>query len=399
LIPLFYRYLTIMMIVSAVFILLMRLIGTSRESGGNLLAYSDFEGKAVSLTLYDVDNRMGLPIGIAGTISGFSLSADSRLAYASNETGSDEIYLLDTQADKPTTINITQTPTTHEVPLSWSPDGRYLAFVSDQDAKSALHIWDGETAVDVTPEDMHNKPVAYQTTWSDDGKLAFTVRFGFDVYQISEIYLWDGETTRSLSQNPTGEDHAPVWNRDGHVAFLSARAGKFNIFTWDGQSLKDGSPDIHPIMDNPSGLIGYASFPGWTPDGHLTFASQTAADTHTQIYVWDGQTATNISQNPTLHNGSAQWSNDGRWAFMTLFSPQQLLYVRDSDNRALLTVEAYQPAWSSNGYLLFCVPNRSGWGLSAWNGSEIISIAPAYVINAHWGNSSGADCSSGQARF
>jgi hypothetical protein len=246
---------------------------------------------------------------------------------------------------------------------------------------------------------MHDKPVSYQTAWSNDGKLAFTVRFGFDVYQISEIYLWDGETTRSLSQNPTGEDRAPVWSNDGRVAFLSAHGGKFNIFTWDGQSFKNGSPDIQPIMDDPAGVIGYASFPGWTADGRLTFPSQTATDTHSQIYVWDGQTATDISQNPTLHNGGAQWSSDGRWAFVTLFSPQQLLYVRDSDNRPLLTVEAYQPAWSSNGYLIFCVPNRSGWGLSAWNGSEIISIAPADVINAHWGNGSGADCSSGQARF
>lgn len=398
-ISLFYRYLTIIMIMSAVLILLARFTGTSRQSSGNLLAYTDFERKDISLTLYDVDSRIGLPIGIAGTISGFSLSADSRLAYSSNETGNGEIYLLDTQADKPTTIDITQTPITHEVPLSWSPDGRYLAYVSNQDAKSALYIWDGETAADITPSDMQDKPVAYQTVWSDDGRLAFTIRFGFDVYQISEIYLWDGETTTNLSQNPNGEDRAPAWSRDERVAFLSARGGKFNIFVWDGQSFKNGLPDIQPLVDDPSGLIGYASLPGWTPDGQLTFTSQTAADTHTQIYVWDGQTATDISQNPGLHNGSPQWSRGGRWAFMTLFSPQQLLYVRDSDNRPLLTVEAYQPAWSSGGYLLFCVPNRLGWGLSVWNGQEIISITDAYVINAQWGNGNGADCSSGQARF
>lgn len=393
LISLFFRCLTVMMIVSAVFILLARVIGVGKGSDGNLLAYTHFERKTISLTLYDVDNRIGLPMGVPGKISGFSLSADSRLAYSSNETGSDEIYVLDTQADKPTTINITQTPTSHEVPLSWSPDGRYLAYVSTHDQTPLLYVWDGETVMDVTPDDMHDTSVTYQTAWSDDGQLTFTVWYGFDVFQISEIYLWDGAKTTSLSQNAAGEDRNPVWSSDGRVAFLSARDGQYNIFTWDGQSYRDGSPDIQPVVDDPSDLIGYASYPGWTADGRLTFTSQTAADTHTQIYVWDGKTAADISQNPTLHNDGAQWNRDGRWAFVTRFSPQTFLYVRDSDNHPLLTVEAYQPAWSSSGYLLFCVPNQSSQGLSAWNGSDITNIVPAGVVEAYWDNGKRVDCS------
>ena len=389
---LFFQRSVFVVVVSAMLILLTRFFAIGRGTNSDLLAYT-VGRQPTSLMLYDFSNDSNKQIFSSSDSLMFSLSDNGRLAYASRESG--EIYVLDTRAADPKAINITQTPTIIEVPLAWSHDSRYLAFVSSQGDRPQLYIWDGEATVNITPNDMADSIESYQVTWSDDGRLAFTVRYGFNVNGDTEIYIWDGKTTTNLSQNPIGEDSGPVWSEDGRLAFLSTRDGQYNIFVWDGLSFRDGSPDIKPFIDDPSALIGYYSFPNWIPDGHLTFISQTAVDTHTQIYVWDGQAATNISQNPNLHNGIPMWSDNGHWAFVTYFSPQQLLYVRDAGNRPLLTTEAqYSPAWSPNGLLVFCKPDPS-WTLAVWDGQQIVNLVRNREIRAEWGNGNSVACSSG----
>lgn len=310
-----------------VLILLARFIGTGKESSADLLAYaSEYYGWQTNLLkLYDPDNRMSVPVA-TGTIGKFTFSADGRLVYSLNENDNDEIYLLDTHTANPQAINITQMPISHEFPLEWSPDGRYLAFVSNQDEKSLIYVWDGETTFNITPELMPDIAESYTTDWSYDGRLAITVSFGYSAQDLpSEIYLWDGLTTTNLSQNPNGADYWPVWSLDGRVAYFSDKEKEYDIFIWDGVSLKDNSPDVKTIIDDPSVHIGYSTYPSWTPDGYLAFTSQIAPDTETQIYFWDGQTATNIREYPGQNNIIPNWGNSGRWPFMTNYLSRQFV--------------------------------------------------------------------------
>jgi hypothetical protein len=120
-------------------------------------------------------------------------------------------------------------------------------------------------------------------------------------------------------------------------------------------------------------------------------------DSHIQIYLWDGNSVTNISQNPNANNGDATWSSDGKWAFATFFTvEQQLLYVRDANNQTILTVDggfqpgAKAPAWSSGGYLSFCSVDRNGKILNVWDGLHIRKIAQGREIFAQWSWSSSA---------
>jgi Tol biopolymer transport system component len=440
---LFFQCSKIVVIVSVLSILLARFIGNGRQASGDLLAYRGRGVYSQKLMLYDVNNRMKVPIFITSGHFRFDFSKNQNFAYSlinngmieiaivrnfqaktvaqtpttqqfpyslswspdgrylafgsPHEDDISEIYLLDTEATDQQAVKITQMPTTGEILLGWSPDGQYLTLESHQDDERLLYVWDGKTIINITPENMPEPALSYTLDWSDDGLLAITVNFGYASGDTQEeVYLWDGNKTISLSQNPNGEDHRPVWNIDGHLAFLSHRDGIYNILGWDGQSFKDGLPDIQPLIHDPSGFIGYISYPGWTPDGLLTFTSQTAADTNTQIYVWDGQKATNISQNPTLHNGGPVWSDDGRWAFVTFFSSQQLLYVRDANNNPLITTGGeYKPAWSPIGNLAFCVRNEFGWTISVWDGQTIIEITQGNDISARWSNGNSVSCSSG----
>ncbi len=395
----------------AILILLVLMIG--ERGPNNVLVYTvkAFEGRTdrlaytvntagwkTSLMLYDPGKGTSTLVHSDNNFMRFSFSTDGRLAFSSGPESKGQIYVSDTVSARSSPVNISQNPRATGYPLAWSPDGHYLAFVSYLDNSALIELWDGKTTVNITPNDLEEAVRSYTVSWSFDGRLAFTAYYdeGYPPKgDFSEIYLWDGKTTTSLSQNPTGRDEGVTWSTDGRVAFLSARDGEYDIFVWDGVSVKNGSPDVATFTNVLPKLTAYFSFPVWTNNGLLAFVSQAPHDSHAQIYLWDGQTATNISQNPTKHNGSPTWSADGRWAFSTFFSPDQLIYARAADNSPILIMKGQSPAWSVSGYLTFCTLGSSGWVLSMWDGQQIVKIAQAQEIWSQWQSGSGRVCSSG----
>jgi hypothetical protein len=326
-----------------------------------------------------------------------NVSIDGRLAFSTSQDSNTDIYILNTQVPNSTSMNITQSPKADNYPLGWSPDGRYLAFESYISHDLSIYIWNGESIINITPHGLYPIISDYVQgiSWSSDDRLAFTV-WNLNGTDPSEIYLWDGKRTTSVSQNPTGRDEGPVWNTNDQLAFLSARNGASDIFIWDGVSFKDNLPDVNTFINVMPQQTGYYSFPSWTNKGLLAFNSQNAEDTRTQVYVWNGKTATNISQNQIEDNGYPTWSADGRWAFSTFFSSRQLIYVKDVDNRTIFTVEGqYTPAWSADGNLAFCTRSSSGWKLSVWNGKTVAKVAEGREITAQWFSGSSVFCSSG----
>jgi Tol biopolymer transport system component len=293
--------------------------------------------------------------------------------------------------------------------LTWSPDGSYLAYVSTQANGATLFIWNGESNIPI----HHSSESISDMAWSHDGRLAFTVFLKKEVFpyedDTAEIFIWDGKTTTSLSQNPTGDDRSPAWNKDGQLAFLSERDGDYDIFIWDGTSKVNDVADVNTFINVAPHLTSYFSHPVWTNSGSLSFGGLDA-----QIYAWNEQNVTNVSLNPDFHNGGQSWRSDGYWAFITYFSSEQLVYIRDEKNKTILATEGqYAPAWSENGYLMFCnsasrrkwifsmshlprtYTEHSGWVLSMWTGRKIIDIAQGSEIEAAWPNGENIFCSSG----
>src|SRR5439155_16168842 len=137
-----------------------------------------------------------------------------------NNNGS--ISILDTHTAYLSRLNTSPHPGAAGYPLAWSPDGRYLAFESYLDEKhKMIYIWDGKAIINITPNDLAETVEFYdEGSWSVDDHFAFNVWFdnGQSRGDPSEIYLWDGKSTTSLSQNPTGRDERPTWNTDGRFA-------------------------------------------------------------------------------------------------------------------------------------------------------------------------------------
>ncbi len=399
------------------------------------------DGKT-DLLVYDPTTRIGEPIHTDTDYTLFSFGADGRLAFSSKNGSRAQLYVLDTNSPHNAPVNISQDANAENIPLAWSPDGRYLAFASyptndtaliyiwdgkastnitpvdlpsaaviytaswspdgrylafntaHADKTALIYVWDGKTSTNITPVGLATTKKYYSEAWSSDGQLAFTVHDeGYPSSRDpSEIYLWDGHKTINLSQNPTSEDDAATWSGDGRLAFLSDRDGKFHIFVSDDRSVKNGAPNIDTFTDVAPELVNYYSLPVWTSQGLLAFTAAGPQDKHAQIYLWNGQTIANISQNPDMHNSSQTWSADGRWAFATFFSEQQLIYVRAADNSTLFTAEGAIPFWSRGGYLAFCTQHSSSWDLSVWDGRESTRITQGDVITAQWQGENRVDC-------
>lgn len=354
--------------------------------------YSD-TGWTGQLMLYDPSKDVHTPILRDWNIDRISLGAGNRMAFSSSHEGSSEIYILNYPFVDSVPTSITHNIATQNQPIAWSPDGQYLAYWSAQDDRGILSLWDGKIS-----SHIYNFQKISEVTWSLDNQLAFTEFYGFsslDGGGPSEIFIWDGNETVSLSQNPTGTDRFPAWNANGQLAFLSEREGEYDIFIWDGVSKINGMPDPASFVNIAPNLTGYYSNPVWTNSDLLTFTGAQPKE-NIQIYEWDGQRATNISRNLDFHNGSQSWRSDGYWVFGTSFlSDQQLLYARNEKNRTVLTTEGGSPAWSPRGLLLFCVKAPRGWTLFMWNGAKIVEIAQGYEIDASWQNGEETFCTSG----
>ncbi|MEO1442624.1 MAG: hypothetical protein AAFV33_19635, partial [Chloroflexota bacterium] len=204
---------------------------------GDMLAYVTQDYR---LMLYDPRTRTETEL-MTG-VEDFRLSRDGRVAFKNTDENDHDVYVYDPATPDVAPINISQDTLLKNSPLSWSPDGRYLAFAAylDSFGDQLLYVWDGERAIRVKPENPLHTADRFYLSWSQDGKLAFTVQHGWSSDDVPpEVYIWDGSRTFNLSQKPAEWDGGAKWSSDGKVMFASLSAvetGVYDWYVWDGVS-------------------------------------------------------------------------------------------------------------------------------------------------------------------
>jgi TolB protein len=158
----------------------------------------------------------------------------SKIAFTSSRDGNPEIYVMN--RDGSGVQRLTNHPSIDTTP-TWSPAGSQIAFVSDRTGSPQIYIMNVDgTGVDrITFESHCDRP-----TWSPAplNEIAYSSRSGAG--NIIKVFDFATRNTRAVTDS-IGNNESPAFAPNGrHIAFVSSRAGKEQIFTIhrDGTGLR-----------------------------------------------------------------------------------------------------------------------------------------------------------------
>lgn len=151
----------------------------------------------------------------------------TRIAFMSSRDGNSEIYIMDRNGRNLT--RLTNHPMIDVTP-TWSPNGTQIAFTTDRTGSAQVWIVgvDGTGLRRISYESHADRP-----TWSPApyNEIAFSARTGPGI-DIKILNIGSGET-RQITFGE-GSNESPAWSPNGrHLAFMSTRAGRSQIFTTD----------------------------------------------------------------------------------------------------------------------------------------------------------------------
>jgi TolB protein len=149
----------------------------------------------------------------------------SKLAFMSNRDGNPEIYVMN--RDGSGMRRLTHHPE-NDVTPTWAPSGNQIAFTSNRNGKPQIWIMnaDGSQQRKITNESWCDRP-----TWSPApfNEIAYASQGGGG-YDIRIYNVSDG-STKTITDG-IGSNESPAFSPTGrHLAFVSTRAGKAQIFT------------------------------------------------------------------------------------------------------------------------------------------------------------------------
>jgi tricorn protease len=155
-------------------------------------------------------------------------SPDGRwIAYLSDKSGEYDIYLVDPKGAKDAQ-RLTQYKSGYRHSLCWSPDSKKIAF-TDQTLRGYVIDVGSKKITEVDRAEYEHVDVAidlkpiYDFAWSPDSRyLAYSKLTAEQVYQVFIYSLKDGKV--HLVSDGLFNDFGPAWTRDGqHLLFVSNR--------------------------------------------------------------------------------------------------------------------------------------------------------------------------------
>jgi len=233
----------------------------SASAGPDGIVYEQFG----SLNIHDLKSGKTKPVNI--TINGDMLSlrpkyekVGTRISNAAiSPTGARAVFeargeIISVPAEKGDARNLTNTTEVAERDPSWSPDGKWIAYFSDESGEYQLHLRDQKGMGEVKKINLGNPPsFFYNPTWSPDSKKI--------AYSDKRLNIWyvDIEKGQPIKVDTMsrGFSLAASWSPDSRwIAYAKPLKSWYNaVFVYsleDGKSVQitDGLSDaLNPVFD------------------------------------------------------------------------------------------------------------------------------------------------------
>lgn len=257
---------------------------------------------------------------------------NSKILFVSDEKGSQDIFVMDTDGKYKTILTLDMT---NETRPAWSPDGTKIAFEKSGD----IYVMnaDGSNQKRLTTD----SEVDCSPSWSPDGNMVFAS----DRSGNREIYTMDstGSNIQRLTYTSTTNDY-PSWSPDGSmIAFSSYKDGQYDIYLMNA----NGSNQRKIV-----GVNGNSSRPVWSPDGtKIAFTGRThVADVYI-FWIDTGYLRKVTKGNTDSESYGPSWSPDGtKLVYASEYGNKPKIVISDLfGNRTRLTDTNFSevsPSWS-----------------------------------------------------
>jgi len=234
--------------------------------------------------------------------------------------------------------------------LSFSPDGKWIAYVTVPEAQLWRSRVDGSERLQLTPDGMS----AGLPGWSPDGKQI--VFMGTDFKKDWRAYLISSDGTGLHELIPGAKSgYDPGWSPDGKSVVLTLGAGgkldrhSAGIVIYDLETGK-----LSPLPDS-----GQLFSPRWSPDGRYIAA---ITNDSLKLMLFD-LTSRQWQELASMSIGYPSWSHDGQYLYFdtTLIEDAAFLRVRISDHKLerLFSLKGLRRYWGQFGPWTGLAPDDS----------------------------------------
>jgi TolB protein len=183
----------------------------------------------------------------------------------------------------------------------FSPDGRYLAYVSYKTGVPNIVVRSSEGAL--VGGTSFNSTTSSPSI-SPGGQLAFSSAISGDGSMEIYVSSLDGSSPRRLTRTQKSVNISPRWNpKTGReIAFISDRGGSPQVYVMDASGANQ-----RPLFARG----GHADSPSWSPDGRYIAFTYGGAGSF-QIFVADVASGQLLQITSRGRNESPAWAPDGR---------------------------------------------------------------------------------------
>src|SRR5262245_24885734 len=233
-------------------------------AGPDAIVIEEFGG----LALFDLKTRQvkPVPVQIAGDLPevrarmvnvGSRLSAAHLAPNATRALFEARGEIITVPAEKGDPRNITNSPNVMERSPAWSPDGRSIAYFSDESGEYALHIAPQTGVGDVVKIAMPEPGFYSETRWSPDSKKIAFSDSHMRIWYVDVDRRKAGQVAKERYWNPAGDEWQPVWSPDSQWLAYATRLTNYlgaihlySIASGKATQITDGMSDAKdPVFD------------------------------------------------------------------------------------------------------------------------------------------------------